>query len=203
MPSNREKKMIELGIKKSELTEFLRKRLDRYGFGGCEISLTPLVSRIVVYLVDIHKFLGSGEKKRIILEEEIAKTFSISNPKIEIREVENPYLNAYIVVRRIGRAIERGINYKRVANFYLRKVMDAGAVGVLIKVSGKIAGKERSRFQKFKDGYIIHSGNYKETLVDEAHYRASIPHGIVGVTVKILKEVPQEFIFEKELNATS
>jgi ribosomal protein S3 len=77
--------------------------------------------------------------------------------------------------------------------------MKAGAIGALIVISGKIMGKERSRRVKFKDGFIATSGEYAERLVDRAQAQALIKFGIVGIEVRIMKEMPKEFIFEKKI----
>jgi small subunit ribosomal protein S3 len=71
--------------------------------------------------------------------------------------------------------------------------MEAGAIGIQIRIGGKLGG-EKARFQKFKEGYIKHSGYYSETLVDKGYARAMLKPGIVGIQVKILKEVPKEVL---------
>jgi ribosomal protein S3 len=60
-------------------------------------------------------------------------------------------------------------------------------------------GKERSRRVKYKDGFIATSGEYARRLVDRAQAQALIKFGIVGVEVRIMKEMPKEFIFEKKI----
>lgn len=201
MPEEKLKNLIKIKIIKNEMEKILREKFDSFGYGGCDILMMPYTTRIYVYVVNLARALEFGNKKRIMLENEFKERFKLIDPKIEFKEIEKPFLNAYVVARKIGRAIERGIDYKKATNYYLSKVMESGAVGCLIEVSGKLIGKERSSAQKFRDGYILHSGNYREELVDEAHYRAIIPHGIIGVTVKILKEAPTEFVFEKEMES--
>ena len=116
-----------------------------------------------------------------------------------MKEVEEPFLDSNIVANRIARALEKGINFKKVANFYLEKVTEAGAVGIAIKLAGKLAGSERSRFQKFKKGFVAFSGDYAEKLVDKGYAEAMLKPGKVGVQIWIMKESPKEFIFKKEI----
>ncbi len=71
--------------------------------------------------------------------------------------------------------------------------MRAGAVGVQIRVGGKLGG-ERGRFMKFKKGYIKHSGYYADNIVDKGAATANMKPGIVGVQVKILKDTPEDLI---------
>jgi len=83
-------------------------------------------------------------------------------------------------------------------NYYLESVMQAGATGIQIKVAGKLGG-EKSRFQKFKQGYIKHSGGYSDTMVEKGQAQAMLRQGIVGVEVKIMKGSAKEFILKKEI----
>jgi small subunit ribosomal protein S3 len=96
------------------------------------------------------------------------------------------------------------VNFKKVANYYLDTIMKAGAVGVQIRIGGKLGG-EKARSQKFKNGLMLHSGDYAETLVDKGQAQAMLKPGIVGIEVKIMKTHPSEVSFiateEKEYKA--
>ena len=194
-----ERIFVKEAIGRNEIEEYLKKKFEKAGYSRSEVSRTPLGTRIIVYAYKPGLVVGRSGRKLQQIAEELKQKFGLENPMIDVREVENPFLDANIVAKRIARAIERGINYKKVCNYYLSKVMEAGAVGVLIEVSGKLAGKERSRFQKFKDGFIVHSGHYYETLVDKAQAQAMTKPGIVGVKVKIMKQMPKELEFEKKV----
>jgi small subunit ribosomal protein S3 len=193
-----EKIFIERGIKSAQLEEFLRKKFERADYSHAEIQRTTLGTRIIVWAFKPGLVVGKSGKRIEEIANEIKEKFGIENPMIDVREVENPFLDAKVVAKRIARAIERGINYKRVANYYLMRVMEAGAVGVQIKIGGKLMGNERSRSQKFKAGYITHAGEYAERVVDYGEAQASIKPGIVGVQVKIMKKMPKEIEMEKE-----
>jgi len=105
------------------------------------------------------------------------------------------------VARRIVNALERGINYKKVVGYYMDKIMESGATGVQIKAAGKMAGRERSRFQKFKKGFVAFSGEYANTLVDTGFAQANLRVGVVGIRVKIMRESPKEFELRQESEA--
>lgn len=194
-----ERLFVKEGIKEAKLEEFLRKKFDRAGYSHTEIERTPIGTRIIVYAYKPGLVIGRSGRRVNELIEEIKEKFGIENPLVDVREVEQPFLDANVVARRIARAIERGISYKKVAKYYVTKVMEAGAVGVSIRISGKIMGKERSRFQKFREGFVATSGDYAEKLVDKAYAQALTKLGIVGVQVRIMKGMPKEFIFEKQI----
>jgi small subunit ribosomal protein S3 len=192
-----EKLFVKEGIKEAEVEEFLAKKFEKAGYSHTEIQRTPLGIRIIVYAHKPGLVVGKSGKKIKDISEEIKQKFGFENPLLDVREVEQPLLDAKIVAKRVAKAIEKGVNFKKVANYYLDKVMEAGAIGVQIKIGGKLAGSERSRFQKFKKGFVAFSGDYAETLVDVGYAQAMIKPGIVGVQVHIMKEAPKEFEFEK------
>jgi small subunit ribosomal protein S3 len=194
-----EKIFVKEGVKRAEIEEYLRKKFEKGGYSHSKIERTPLGTRIIVYAHKPGLVIGKSGKKIDELTEEIREKFGFENPLVDVKEIENPFLDATIVAKRIVKALERGINYKKVCNYYVSKVMEAGAIGVSIKISGKIAGKERSRSQKFIKGFVAHSGEYAESLVDRAQAQAMLKPGIVGVEVKIMKEAPKEFEFEKKV----
>lgn len=194
-----EKLFIKKAISKKQIEEYLEKKFEKAGYSRSEIERTPLGTRIIIYAHKPALVIGRSGRRLQEIAKEIMEKFNLENPMIDVREIENPFLDARIVARRIAKAIERGINYKRVCNYYLTKILEAGAVGATIRVSGKIIGKQRSRFQKFKDGFIVHSGHYLKTLVDKAQTQALIGVGIIGVEVKIMKEMPKELEIEKKV----
>jgi len=185
-----EKLFVKDGIKESEVEEFLRTMFEKAGYSHTEISRTPLGTRIIVYANRPELVIGRSGRRINEITTAIKEKFGFENPLIDVKEIENPFLDAKIVSRRIAKALEKGINYKKVANYYLQKVMESGAVGIQIILAGKLAA--RSRTQKFKDGFVAHSGDYAEKLVDKGYTQAILKLGIIGIKVKIMKEMPKE-----------
>jgi len=188
-----EKIFVKAGITVSDMEKFLRKKVEKAGYSHSEIERTPLGTRIIIYVHKPGLIIGKSGRKIDELTEEIKEKFKIENPMIDVKEVEQSMLDANIVAYRIAKAIEKGINYKKVCNYYLEQVRNAGAIGVSIVVSGKLAGKERSRFQKFRSGFVAYSGDYAERLVEKGYSQAMIKPGVVGVEVRIMKQPIEEF----------
>jgi len=188
-----EKIFVKAGIAVSDMEKFLRKKVEKAGYSHSEIERTPLGTRIIIYVHKPGLIIGKSGRKIDELTEEIKEKFKIENPMIDVKEVGQPMLDANIVAYRIAKAIEKGINYKKVCNYYLEQVRNAGAIGVSIVVSGKLAGKERSRFQKFRSGFVAYSGDYAERLVEKGYSQAMIKPGVVGVEVRIMKQPIEEF----------
>jgi len=194
-----EKVFVKQVVKKFDIDGFLKNVFERAEISKIETERTPLGTRIIIYVGRPGLAISRLRKFERDIIDTLKSEYKIDNPMIDIREVENPYIDARIVAYRIKKAIERGIHYKKVSMFYLDKILQNGAVGAEIRIAGKVLGKERSAVKKFTKGYILHTGNYKEELVDTAYAQAFTKPGIVGIQVKILKKAPEEFVFEKRL----
>jgi len=181
-----EKYFINEGIKEAEIEEFLREKFDRAGYSHIEIQRTPLGTRIIVYANRPGLVIGKSGSRIKEITEEVQEKFKLENPMLDVREIENPFLDSQVVAGRIAKSLERGAFYKKIANVYIDEIMKAGAIGVEIRIGGKMGG-ERGRFQKFREGYIKHSGYYADSLVDKGRATAVLKLGVVGIQVKILK----------------
>ena len=195
-----ERVFIKEHVNEALIDEYLEKRLARAGYSHMEMKKTPIGTRIIIYAEK--PGLVIGRKGRLVKEltETIAKEFNIENPQIEVKQVENPDLDPAIVAQKIASALERGMHFRRVAHAAVRRVMGAGAKGVVIIISGKLTG-ERARTEKFMEGYMKHCGEPSEVLVRKAHRIANLKAGVIGVTVKLVPPdviLPDEVIIKEE-----
>ncbi len=100
---------------------------------------------------------------------------------------------------RIASHIERGTTFRRATMWTLQQIMDSGAMGVQITVSGKLRG-DRSAFEKHTAGILPRSGHHAETIVEEDVVHVQTPMGLIGIRIRIaLKErVIPEFEMEND-----
>jgi len=179
------KHFISESIKKNEIDEFLQKELAAAGYGGVNISKTPLGTHIVIYAMRPGLVIGRGggtiRELAKILEEE----FNIPNPQISVSEMEIPELNAYVVASRIASALQRGIHFRRSGYWALNRVIEAGALGAEIIVSGKLR-TDRSRYEKFRAGYLPKCGDPALKYMRKAEVHVQLKPGILGVKVRIM-----------------
>ena len=179
------KHFITESIKRTEIDEFLQKELERAGYGGVNISKTPLGTHIVVYAMRPGLVIGRGGGTIRELGKTLEEKFQLPNPQISVSEIEIPELNAYVVASRIASALQRGIHYRRAGFWALRQVMDAGALGVEIAISGKLR-TDRARYEKFRDGYLPKSGEPPLKYMRKAEVHVQLKSGILGVRVMIM-----------------
>jgi len=87
-------------------------------------------------------------------------------------------------------ALERGLNFKKIGNYYLTRVMNAGARGCEIVLSGKLGG-EKARRERFGAGFVEKSGTRESVL--KGFYVANPKLGNIGIKVFItLKEAKEQ-----------
>lgn len=182
-----ERKFIEDGLQKAEMNEFLREELDREGYGGIEVNRTPTGTQIILFAEKPGMIIGKGGSRIRELTEKFKNRFDLDDPSIEVKEVENPDLNAQVVAQRLANALERGWYFRKAGYSTLRDIMDAGARGAQIILSGKLTGS-RSRVEKFTEGYIKHSGQPAKEIVDKGKAVAKKQLGTIGVSVRIIPE---------------
>jgi small subunit ribosomal protein S3 len=179
------KRFISEAIKNAEIDEFLQKKLDRAGYGGVNLSKTPLGTHVVVYAMRPGLVIGRGGETIRDLAATLEHKFGVANPQISVSEIEVPELNAYVVASRVASALQKGIHFRRAGFWALNQVMEAGALGCEIVISGKLR-TERARFEKFRAGYFPRCGEPALKFMRKTEAHVQLKPGMFGVQVKIM-----------------
>ncbi|MCA6213231.1 30S ribosomal protein S3 [Thermococcus bergensis] len=180
-----ERYFIKESIKEMLIDEYLEKELRRAGYGGLDIKKTPLGTKVVIFAERPGFVIGRGGRKIRELTRILERQFGLENPQIEVEEIKNPYFNAKVQATRLAQALERGVHFRRAAYAAIRAIMNNGARGVEIRISGKLTG-ERAKSVRFYQGYIAKVGNPAETLVSRGYAQALLKLGVLGVKVSIM-----------------
>lgn len=179
-----ERIFVKENLKRLLIKEYMMQEVKNAGFGGLEIQRTPLGTRIVLEVERPGLVIGRKGAKIKDLTSLLQEKFNVENPIIEVKESENSYLNAQIMAEKLANALERGWHFRRAGHSTLRRIMENGAKGAQIIISGKLTG-DRSRTEKFTQGTIKYCGKTSE-LVRVGYATAKTKPGIIGVTVKIM-----------------
>lgn len=180
------KYFVEQNSRKLAIDEFLNHELNAAGYGGVEIRKMPMKTEVVVHASRPGVVIGRRGSKIRELTYILENEFGIENVQVEVNEIENPWLDAAVMASRLARQLERGVRFRRMAYWILRRVMRAGAVGCEIIVKGKLSSR-RARYQKFKQGVIAKTGEPADMFVDEADDRAVLKPGVIGIKVRIMR----------------
>ncbi len=184
---SRIKKMfLRQNLLKAKVDEYLAQNFYEAGYSGVFIIQSGLGTRIHIYAERPALIIGRRGATVRRLQEIFKTVFGFENPQITVSQPENPELDARIQAFRVARSIERGYHFRRVAFAALRRIMNNGAVGVEITISGKLTS-ERARFEKYKAGKVYKAGQVVDEIVDRAVAHAKLPKGVIGVEVIIVK----------------
>ncbi len=104
---------------------------------------------------------------------------------LDIKEIKNPDLDAYLVAVNIASQLERRVAYRRAMKRAIGQAMRQGAKGVKIEVAGRLAGAEMARTVWLREGRVP-----LQTLradIDFARHEAITTYGKIGIKVWIYK----------------
>lgn len=179
------KHFIEEAVKRTKIDEFLRNELDRSGYGGVDMTKTPLGTHMVIYAMRPGVVIGRGGGAIKNLTRVLEEEFGVPNPQISVAEIEVPELNAHVMASRIASSLTRGVHYRRAGYWALNRIMEAGALGAEISISGKLRS-DRSRYEKFRAGYLAKSGDAALKHMRKAEVHVQLKPGSLGVKVLIM-----------------
>ncbi len=181
-----ERKFVKLKKEEFKIKEFVKRYLGKGKISKVTIEYTPIGEKVVISTTRPGLVIGRGGEKIESLTKSIKRRFNFENPSIEIQEITNKYLDAQAVADEIAINIENGgpSKFKTIAYKLLKQMMDAGARGVEIKLSGKLPSA-RARTWRFKKGYLKKVGDSAK-VVDKAIAVAQTKPGTVGITISIL-----------------
>jgi len=184
------KYFLSYGLIKVMVDEILAYYFKDAGYADVEILKTPLGYRVVIYSEHPGRLIGRGGAVLKKIAAVLQNRVGLENVSITVSPVPNPDLNARVVAFRIARLLERGVPYRRLIMFTLRRVMEAGALGCEIIISGKLRG-ERAAFEKLRTGKVYKAGEIVDHIVDRAVAHALLKPGVYGIEVIIVKPVMQ------------
>jgi len=180
------------------LKDYLREAIKDAGFSHAEISKTPTGTRVALHVTRPGIVIGRKGSGIRELTEKLASEFGLKNPQISVNEIEKPDLSPSVMCNRMASHLERGTAFRRATMWTIKQIMEGGAMGVQITISGKLRG-DRSAFEKHTAGILPRAGHHAEVIVDEDIAHVTTKMGSIGIRIRIaIKEklVP-EFEFKK------
>ncbi len=181
-----ERKVVKFKKDEFEVRERIKKSLGKGKVSKVKIEYTPVGEKIIISTNKPGLVIGRGGEKIKELTHMLKTKFKLENPHIEIDEILEPEFDAQLVADEIALSLERfgPLKFKVVSYRMLQRVISAGALGVEIRLSGKLPGS-RAKTWRFAQGYLKKTGN-ESKKVDRAQAKAQTKPGTVGVKVSIL-----------------
>ena len=181
------------------LNDFLRERIKDAGFSKIDISKTPTGTKIVLHVTRPGIVIGRKGVGIKELTEKIEKDFGYKNPQISVEEIPKAELSPSVMCNRMAAHLERGTAFRRATMWTMNQIMEAGAMGVQITISGKLRG-DRSAFEKHAQGILPRAGNYAKNIVSEDIVHTKTAMGLIGIKIRIARKekVIPEFEHKKK-----
>jgi small subunit ribosomal protein S3 len=181
-----EKNVIKFKKEEFAIKEYVKKALGKGKISRVKIEYTPVGEKIIIMTHKPGLVIGRGGEKISEMTRTLKGKFNLENPHIEISEIETREFDAQVMADEIALSLERfgPLKFKVIAYRTLQRIIEAGALGVEIRLSGKLPGA-RARTWRFAQGYLKKTGDSAK-VVDRAQARAETKPGTVGVKVSIL-----------------
>ncbi|MCH2618028.1 MAG: 30S ribosomal protein S3 [Candidatus Nitrosopelagicus sp.] len=178
------------------LKDYLRSKIKDAGFSNVEVSKTPTGTRVVLHVTRPGIVIGRKGTGIKDLTEKLESDFGLKNPQIAVEEITKPELSPEVMCNRMASHLERGTAFRRATMWTIQQIMEGGAMGTEITISGKLRG-DRSAFEKHSQGILPRAGHHADVIVSEDIAHVETPMGLIGVRIRIAKK--EKLIPEFEL----
>jgi len=185
---SKKRKFVADGIFYAELNEFLTRELAEEGYSGVEVRTTPSRVNIIIKATRTKNVLGEKGRKIRELTSVVQKRFNFPENSVEIyaERVQNRSLCAIAQAESLRYRLLNGTAVRKACYGILKLIMeDENAKGCELVVSGKLRG-QRAKSMKFRDGYMIKSGQPTKDYVDVAIRHVLLRQGVLGIKVSIM-----------------
>ena len=167
-----------------KVREILKKELTGIPVGDILISREQDFLNVDIYTAKAALIVGKTGEQVEIIKKKIENKVGLKT-NVNVKEIKKPDLNAKIVGFSIANQIEKRMPYKRAIKQAISKTMEKGALGIKVKVGGRLNGAEIARKETFKDGNI--PTQTIRSNIDYTAVRAETIYGTIGVKVWIYK----------------
>jgi small subunit ribosomal protein S3 len=174
----------KLVLEDHQLNGYLDTRLKNGGLSKVIIERTP--KRILLTLMTSRPgvIIGRGGEQVELLREELKK-ITKKEVQINISEIKRPEVDASLVAQNIAQQLENRVSFRRAMKNAISSAMRMGALGIKVKLSGRLGGAEMARTELYKEGRIpLHT---LRANIDFKQFPAQTIYGTIGVTVWIFK----------------
>jgi small subunit ribosomal protein S3 len=128
--------------------------------------------------------IGKGGTNVAALRQQVEKLTG-RKVQLEIKEIRQPELDAYLVAANIAQQLSRRIAFKKAMKQAIQRSMKAGAKGVKVAVAGRLGGSEMARREWDKEGRIPLGSLRADVSYGQIHAHTS--YGRIGVKVWIYR----------------
>jgi small subunit ribosomal protein S3 len=167
--------------------EFLKKRLSDASVSRVHIERAARRVSITIHTARPGMVIGKKGEDIEKLRAEVAKLMRlpIVDVRLNIAEIRKPELDATLVAESIAQQIEKRVMFRRAMKRAVTNTMRSGALGIKVRLSGRLNGAEIARTEWSREGRIpLHTFRAD---IDYGLAEARTTYGVIGVKVWIFK----------------
>ncbi len=167
--------------------EFLKSRLSDASVSRIQIERAAKKVNITIQTARPGVVIGKkGEDiEKLRLETARLLGMNVADVRLNIAEIRKPELDAQLVADSIAQQIEKRVMFRRAMKRAVMSTMRSGALGVKVRVSGRLNGAEIARTEWYREGRIpLHTFRAD---IDYGLAEAKTTYGVIGVKVWIFK----------------
>jgi small subunit ribosomal protein S3 len=167
--------------------EFLRKKLADASVSRIHIERAAKKANITIHTARPGMVIGKkGEDiEKLRVEAAGIMKMPVNDVRLNIAEIRKPELDAQLVAEGIAQQIEKRVMFRRAMKRAVTNTMRSGALGVKVRVAGRLNGAEISRAEWTREGRIpLHTFRAD---IDYGLAEARTTYGVIGVKVWIFK----------------
>jgi small subunit ribosomal protein S3 len=170
-----------------QVREFLKKKLAEASVSRINIERAARKVNITIHTARPGIVIGKKGEDIEKLRGQVAKMMGmpVGDVRINISEIRKPELDAQLVAEGIAQQLERRVMFRRAMKRAVTNTMRIGALGIKVRVSGRLNGAEIARTEWYREGRIpLHTFRAD---IDYGFAEAKTTYGVIGVKVWIFK----------------
>jgi small subunit ribosomal protein S3 len=170
-----------------QVREFLKKKLIEASVSRIQIERAARKVNITIHTARPGIVIGKKGEDIEKLRAQVAKMMKmpVTDVRINISEIRKPELDAQLVAEGIAQQLERRVMFRRAMKRAVTNTMRIGALGIKVRVSGRLNGAEIARTEWYREGRIpLHTFRAD---IDYGLAEAKTTYGVIGVKVWIFK----------------
>ena len=167
--------------------EFLKKRLADASVSRIMIERAAKKVNITIHTARPGIVIGKKGEDIEKLRTETAKLLGMAmlDVRLNISEIRKPELDAQLVAESISQQIEKRVMFRRAMKRAVMSTMRSGALGIKVRMSGRLNGSEIARTEWYREGRIpLHTFRAD---IDYGLAEAKTTYGVIGIKVWIFK----------------
>ena len=162
-----------------KLREYVKRALAHAGISRVEVERSADRVRVSIHTARPGIIIGKKGLEVDRLKEDLQKMISGKRINLEIKEVRRAELDANLVAQNVALQLEKRISFRRAMKKTVLSSLRFGALGIKIRVSGRLGGAEIARSEWYREGRVpLHT---LRADIDYGTARANTTFGVIGV----------------------